>query len=308
MTAKDVWDLVKAAASGWVDDYAQSMGAALAYYTIFSIAPLLLIVISIAGLVFGDQAARGEVFSQLEGMLGAPGALAVQGLLESARKPTESVTATVFGVALLLIGATSVFGELQDALDRIWRAPDSAGQSGFWGLVRARLLSLVMVLGVGFLLMVSLVASAALAALRKWLDPALGDWATTASLIELGSSLLLITLVFAMIYKMVPRVRIDWKDVWIGAAATSLLFTAGKFLIGVYIGRSGIASGFGAAASLVAVLVWVYYSAQIFLLGAEFTWAYAHKFGSRRDPESAGPSAVLDPATPSPKLDSGAPR
>jgi len=308
MTAKDVWDLVKAAASGWVDDYAQSMGAALAYYTIFSIAPLLLIVISIAGLVFGDQAARGEVFSQLEGMLGASGALAVQGLLESARKPTESVTATIFGVALLLIGATSVFGELQDSLDRIWRAPDSAGQSGFWGLVRARLLSLVMVLGVGFLLMVSLVASAALAALRKWLDPALGDWATTASVIELASSLLLITLVFAMIYKMVPRVRIDWKDVWIGAAATSLLFTAGKFLIGVYIGRSGIASGFGAAASLVAVLVWVYYSAQIFLLGAEFTWAYAHKFGSRRDSESAGLSSVLDPATPSPKLDSGAAR
>ena len=308
MTVTDLWGLVKAAASGWVADYAPSMGAALAYYTMFSIAPLLLIVISIAGLVFGDQAARGEVFSQLEGMLGASGALAVQGLLESARKPTESVTATIFGVALLLIGATSVFGELQDALDRIWRAPDSAGQSGFWGLVRARLLSLVMVLGVGFLLMVSLVASAALAALRKWLDPALGDWATTASVIELASSLLLITLVFAMIYKMVPRVRIDWKDVWIGAAATSLLFTAGKFLIGVYIGRSGIASGFGAAASLVAVLVWVYYSAQIFLLGAEFTWAYAHKFGSRRDSESAGLSSVLDPATPSPKLDSGAAR
>jgi len=136
----------------------------------------------------------------------------------------------------------------------------------------------------------------------------LDEWATMASVIELGSSLLLITLVFAMIYKMVPRVRIDWKDVWIGAAATSLLFTAGKFLIGVYIGRSGIASGFGAAASLVAVLVWVYYSAQIFLLGAEFTWAYAHKFGSRRDSESAGLSSVLDPATPSPKLDSGAAR
>ena len=291
MTAKDVWDLVKAAASGWVDDYAQSMGAALAYYTIFSIAPLLLIVISIAGLVFGDQAARGEVFSQLEGMLGAPGALAVQGLLESARKPTESVTATIFGVALLLIGATSVFGELQDALDRIWRAPDSAGQSGFWGLVRARLLSLVMVLGVGFLLMVSLVASAALAALRKWWGPAFGDWAAAAGVIEFGSSFVVTTAVFAMIYKTMPRVRIDWKDVWIGAAATALLLMIGKVLIGLYIGSSGIASGFGAAASLVVVLVWVYYSAQIFLLGAEFTWAYAHKFGSYKDVVSASPSA-----------------
>ena len=305
MTVKDLWGLVKAAASGWVDDYAQSMGAALAYYTVFSIAPLLLIVISIAGLVFGDQAARGEIFSQLEGMLGAPGAVAVQGLLESVREPTESVTATVFGVVLLLIGATSVFSELQDALDRIWRAPVRAGQFGFWGLIRARLLSCGMILGIGFLLMVSLVASAALAALRKWWGPVVSDWAAAASIIELGSSFLVITVVFAMIYKIMPRVRIDWKDVWIGAAATSMLFTVGKFLIGVYIGRSGIASGFGAAASLVVVLVWVYYSAQIFLLGAEFTWVYAHKFGSRRDLASENPSAVLPPATPFPYVNKG---
>jgi membrane protein len=282
MTVKDLWDLVKAAASGWVDDYAQSMGAALAYYTMFSIAPLLLIVISIAGLVFGDQAARGEIFSQLEGMLGGPGALAVQGLLESVRKPTQSVTATMFGGAMLLIGATSVLGELQDALDRIWRAPVRAGQSGFWGLIRARLLSFGMILGIGFLLMVSLLASAALAALSKWWGPMFGGWATVASIIELGLSFLVITVVFAMIYKLIPRVHIDWKDVWVGATATSLLFTIGKFLIGVYIGRSGVASGFGAAASLIVVLVWVYYSAQIFLLGAEFTWAYAHRFGSRK--------------------------
>ena len=300
MTAKDLWGLVKAAASGWVDDYAQSMGAALAYYTMFSIAPLLLIVISIAGLVFGDQAARGEIFSQLEGMLGAPGALAVQGLLESVRKPTESVTATIFGVVVLLIGATSVFAELQDALDRIWQAPVRPGQSGLWRLIRARLLSFGLILGIGFLLMVSLLASAALAALRKWWDPMFGDWAAAANIIELASSFLMITLVFAMIYKMVPRVRIDWKDVWIGAAATSLMFTLGKFLIGVYIGRSGIDSGFGAAASLVVVLVWVYYSAQIFLLGAEFTWAYAHKFGSRRNLASENASAALRPATPIP--------
>ena len=295
MTVDNLWGVIKAAASGWVDDYAQSMGAALAYYTMFSIAPLLLIVISIAGLVFGDEAARGEIFSQLEGMLGAPGASAVQGLLESVREPTASVTATVFGAALLLIGATSVFVELQDALDRIWRAPVRVGQSGLWGLIRARLLSFGMILGIGFLLMVSLVASAALAALQRWSGPVFGDWAV-ASIVEVALSFLVFTVVFAMIYKTVPRVRIDWKDVWIGAATTSLLFTVGKVLIGVYIGSSGIASGFGAAASLVVVLVWVYYSAQIFLLGAEFTRAYAHKFGSRRNLPSEDAAAASSAA------------
>jgi len=304
MTVDDLWGVIKTAVSGWIDDYAQSMGAALAYYTMFSMAPLLLIVISIAGLVFGDEAARGEIFSQLEGMLGASGALAVQGLLESVRKPSESVTATVFGVVLLLIGATSVFGELQDALDRIWRAPVRAGQSGWWRLVQARLLSFGMILGIGFLLIVSLVASAALAALQKWWGPVFSDWAA-ASIIEVVLSFLVTTVAFAMIYKIVPRVRIHWKDVWIGAATTSLLFTVGKLLIGVYIGRSGIASGFGAAASLVVVLVWVYYSAQIFLLGAEFTRAYAHKFGSRRDLPSEDTAAAVCPAAPSANANNG---
>ena len=304
MTVDDLWGVIKTAVSGWIDDYAQSMGAALAYYTMFSMAPLLLIVISIAGLVFGDEAARGEIFSQLEGMLGASGALAVQGLLESVRKPSESVTATVFGVVLLLIGATSVFGELQDALDRIWRAPVRAGQSGWWRLVQARLLSFGMILGIGFLLIVSLVASAALAALQKWWGPVFSDWAA-ASIIEVVLSFLVTTVAFAMIYKVVPRVRIHWKDVWIGAATTSLLFTVGKLLIGVYIGRSGIASGFGAAASLVVVLVWVYYSAQIFLLGAEFTRAYAHKFGSRRNLPSEDTAAAVCPAAPSANANNG---
>ena len=304
MIVDDLWGVIKAAVSGWVDDYAQSMGAALAYYTMFSIAPLLLIVISIAGLVFGDEAARGEIVSQLEGMLGAPGALAVQGLLESVREPSESVTATIFGVVLLLIGATSVFGELQDALDRIWRAPVRAGRSGLWVLIRARLLSFGMILGIGFLLMVSLVASAALAALKKWWGPVFGDWAVASS-IEVALSFLVITVVFAMIYKIVPRVRIDWKDVWIGAATTSLLFTVGKFLIGVYIGRTAIASGFGAAASLVVVLVWVYYSAQIVLLGAEFTRAYAHKFGSRRNLPLEDASVAVSPAASSPNVNKG---
>jgi membrane protein len=293
MTAKDFWGLVKAAASGWVADYAQSMGAALAYYTMFSIAPLLLIVISMAGLFFGEEAARGEIFGKLQDLVGAQGALAVQGLLDSVREPAKSVTATVFATALLVIGATSVLGELQDALDRIWRVLAGTGQPGVRGLVRSRLLSVAMTLGIGSLLMISMVASTALAALRDWWDPVIAHWSAVASIVELGFSFLLVAVVFATIYKVIPRVRVDWSDVWIGAVVTSLLFTAGKFAFAAYIGTSGITSGFGAAASLVVVLVWVYYSAQLFLLGAEFTRAYAYAFGSHRGAASAHPSAAL---------------
>jgi len=279
---KDIADLLKSAAVNWVQDYAQSMGAALAFYTMFSIAPLLLIVIAVAGFAFGEEAARGEIYEQLGEMLGDQGALAVEGLLESVGKPGESALATFFGIVFLFIGATTVFAELQDAFDRIWRAPPRAGAAGLWNILRVRLLSFGMILGIGFLLMVSLVFSAAMAAMNAKWNPLFSGWATVAKSIELAISLLLATAVFAMIYKTMPRVRIDWKDVWVGAAVTSLLFLAGNFLIGLYIGRSSISSAFGAAASLVVVLLWVYYSAQIFLFGAEFTWAYCHKFGSRK--------------------------
>lgn len=294
MTLNHFWVLSKAAASSWVDDYAQSMGAALAYYTMFSVAPLLLIVISIAGLVFGVEAARGEIVGQLQGLMGHQGAQAVQGLLESVNKPAKSVTATVIGLILLLIGATSVFAELQDAFDRIWRAP-KRNKGGIWSLLRARLLSFGMIMGIGFLLMVSLVVSAALAALGKLWGPLFADWAVLASLMNVAFGFAFTTTVFAMIYKIMPRVRVDWADVWIGAVVTALLFTAGKFLIGLYIGRSGVTSGFGAAGSLVVLLLWVYCSAQIFLLGAEFTWAYSMTFGSRK----AQPVPVAAPAVPS---------
>ena len=282
MTLNNFWILSKAAASSWVDDFAQSMGAALAYYTLFSIAPLLLIVISIAGLIFGVQAARGEIVGQLQGLMGPQGAAAVQGLLESVSKPSESITATLVGVILLMIGATSVFSELQDALDRIWRAP-KRHKSGIWSLLRTRLLSFGMMMGIGFLLMVSLVVSAALAALGKWWGPLFADWKILAHLINFLLSFAFTTTMFAMIYKIMPRVEVDWADVWIGAVVTALLFTIGKFLIGLYIGKSGLTSGFGAAGSLVVMLVWVYYSAQIFLMGAEFTWAFAVTFGSHKE-------------------------
>ncbi len=281
-TLKQIWALIKAAADSWVDDYAPSMGAALSYYTLFSIAPLLLIVISIAGLVFGEDAARGEIFGQLNGFMGSEAAAAVQGLLESVNKPTEGKIGTVIGVILVLIGATTVFGELQDAMDRIWRAPARHQSNGLWALLRARLLSFGMILSIGFLLMVSLVMEAMLSAFSRWWSPFFSGWDTVAQSINLLASFSLTMLAFAMIYKIMPRVKIDWRDVWIGAGVTALLFTVGKFLIGLYIGKSGVVSGFGAAGSIVIVLIWVYYSAQIFLIGAEFTWVYAHIFGSRR--------------------------
>jgi membrane protein len=286
--------LFRDAALNWVKDHAQSMGAALAFYTIFSVAPLLLIVIAIAGFVFGEEAARGEIYGQLVELLGATGAAAVQELLESVSQRSQSVSAAVVGTIVLFIGATSVFAELQDALDRIWRAPQRSRHGGLWRLVRGRLLSFGMILGIGFLLIVSLAFSAALSALSKWWDPESRSWVTFTGLSEPGLSLVLVTVVFAMIYKTMPRASIAWRDVWVGAAVTSALFVAGKALIGLYIGRSGISSVFGAAASLIVVMLWVYYSAQIFLFGAEFTWAYAHRYGSRRPPAGAPPLGTCD--------------
>ena len=283
-----LYALCRQAVSAWVDDYAPSMGAALAYYTLFSVAPLLLIVISIAGLVFGPDATRGHIFAELRDLMGDEGAAAVQALLQSVNKPAQGVLGTIVGVVLLGVGAISVFGELQNALDRIWRAPGRAGSGGLWALVRARLLSFGLVLGVGFLLIISLIASAAVAAVGKFSAPMFGASAVLAEGLNLVVSFALVTVTFAMIYKIIPRVRIGWRDVWIGAAVTALLFAIGKSLIGLYLGRSTFASGFGAAGSLVVLLVWMYYSAQIFLFGAEFTWVYAHAHGSRANVGAEG--------------------
>jgi len=277
------WRLLRDAAVSWVDDYAPSMGAALAFYTLFSLAPLLLIVISVAGLVFGEQAARGEIMAQLSGLVGPQSARTVESILEELNRPGSGVTGTLVGVLVLLIGATTVFGELRDAMDRIWRAPARPPGGGLLNLLKTRLLSLGLVLGIGFLLMVSLVVSAALAALSKWWAPWFGDVAVLAHLLDWIVSFGLIASIFAMIYKWVPRVRLAWRDVWIGATLTALLFIIGKTLIGLYIGRSGVASPFGAAASLVVLLLWVYFSAQIFLLGVELTWVYAQRHGSLKD-------------------------
>ena len=288
-----LWTLLRQSVAAWSADRASSMGAALSYYTLFSIAPLLLIVIAVAGLVFGEAAARGEIMLQLQGLLGADGARAVEALLKSVNRPAQGVFATIAGIVALLLGATGVFGELQNDLDRIWRAPVARQESGLMTLLRTRLLAFGLVLGFAFLLIVSLVVSAVLSALGNWWAPFFGAWEAVAQGVNLAVGFALMTVLFAMIYKLMPRVSIGWRDVWVGAAATSVLFSIGKLLIGLYIGRSGVTSAFGAAGSLVLVMVWVYYSSQIFLLGAEFTWVYAHLHGSRRGQTPASKADAL---------------
>lgn len=289
-----IWGLIKKAIVAWVDDYAPSMGAALAYYTLFSLAPLLIIAIAVAGLVFGQQAAQGEIVGQIQGVIGREGAIAVQGLLQSASDPARSIFLTVIGIVTLVIGATTLFGELQSDLDRIWRVPPPAKRNGLWIVLRSRLLSFGLVLGLGFLLLVSLVVSAAIAALGKWWDGAFEGWEALLQALNFGVSFAFSTLLFASIYKFMPRARIAWRDVWVGAAVTTFLFEIGKVLIGLYLGKTSVASGFGAAGSLVVLLVWVYFAAQIFLLGAEFTWVYSHEYGSQR-PRAGHESATVVP-------------
>ena len=290
------WQLIEAAVSAWVDDYAPSMGAALSYYTLFSLAPLLIIVIAVAGMVFGQDAAQGEIVAQLRGIMGDEGARAVEGLLKTVREPAKGVVATLAGIAILLLGATAIFGELQSALDRIWRVP-ALKKSGLWRLLRTRALSF----GLGFLLVVSLVASAALAALGKWWGAWFEGWGVVLEILNFVISFGIFTLLFATIYKVMPRARISWRDVWTGGAVTALLFTVGKVLIGLYLGKSSLASGFGAAGSFVVLLAWVYYSAQIFLLGAEYTWVYANRHGSRVQQAAPGEA----PAVPTRSAEQG---
>jgi membrane protein len=292
VNGRALWQLIHSSVNAWVEDYAQSMGAALSFYTVFSIAPVLLIAIAVAGLVFDTQAAQRAVASELTGLMGREGAAAVEALLKSAHSPKGSLISTLVGAVVLLIGASAVFGELQDALNRIWRAP-MPRPPGLLRLIIERMLSFGMILGVGFLLIVSLVLSAAITAFGEWWGSAFAYQAFVLEAINFVLSFGLITMAFALIYKLIPRVSVQWRDVWIGSAVTALLFTLGKSLIGIYLGKAGVASAFGAAGSLIILLLWVYYSAQIFLLGAEFTWVYAHMFGSHRQRPEPAPAAAI---------------
>ena len=298
MKLQHFYQLAKKSVMAWIDDYAPSMGAAISYYTVFSIAPLMIIVIAVAGFVWGREAVQGEIVGQLSGLIGQEGAQGIQALIESANQPTQGLVATAISIVVLIIGATTVFAELQSSMDRIWRAPKAPVQaSGIWAIVRSRLLSLGFILGLGFLLLVSLVSSAGLAAVGTWASGLLPGWEKLLFLINIVSSVGIATVLFAMIFKVMPQVKVGWRDVWTGAFVTAVLFEVGKWLISLYIGKSSVTSSFAAAGSLVVLLVWVYYSAQIFLLGAEFTWVYANEHGSLAGSNKPGPAAV--PAEPS---------
>jgi membrane protein len=300
------YQLAKKSVNAWLDDYAPSMGAAISYYTVFSIAPLLIIVIAVAGFVWGREAVQGQILTQLNGLIGHDGASGVQALIESANKPVKGVVATIISVAVLVVGATTVFAELQSALDRVWDVPAAQKASGIWATLRARLLSLGFILGLGFLLAVSLVISAGVAAFGGWATGLFPGWEVLLQVINTLVSLGISTVLFAMIFKLMPQASVSWRDVWVGAIVTAVLFEVGKALIGLYIGKSSVTSSFAAAGSLVVLLVWVYYSAQIFLLGAEFTWVFAHDHGSRKhlvEPASGAkpnPPVTVD-ATGAPK-------
>ena len=263
------------AAKSWSTDYAPSMGAAISYYTVFSLAPLLVIVIAIAGAVFGREAVQGLISAQLAGLVGASGAKMVEGLVAAASDTNRGLVAGLISVVVLVLGATSVFTELQSALDRIWKVPESKKPSGIWGLLRERLLSFGLILGVAFLLMVSLVVSAGLAAFGAWTGGLMPGWEVLLQLLNTVVSLGILTVLFALIYRFMPSTTVGWRDVWVGAFVTAVLFEVGKLAIGLYIGKSHMSESFQAAGALVVLLAWVYYAAQIFLLGAEFTKVYS---------------------------------
>ncbi len=275
MRLKDGVRLLKGTFAEWKEDNVPVLAAALAYYTVFSLAPLLIIAIAIAGAVFGEEAARGELVRQIQGLVGKEGAEAVQAMIENADKPNSGgAIATIIGVILLMLGASGVFGQLQSALNTIWEVKPKPGQ-GIRSFLVSRFLSFAMVLVIGFLLLVSLVLSSVLAAVSYFFNTLAPGLPMLGQVINFLISFGVITVLFAAIYKFLPDVEIPWKNLWIGAAVTAVLFNIGKLAIGLYLGNSSVGSAYGAAGSLVVVLIWVFYSAQILLIGAEFTQVYS---------------------------------
>jgi membrane protein len=269
--------------SVWSEGSATTMGAAVAFYTIFAIAPLFILVLALAGFFFGQEAAQHELFGQLSNLVGRKGGEAIQSVLASANRPRANTLATSVALVFLFIGASGVFIQLQDSLNAIWNVQLKPG-GGLRHLIKSRLLSFAMLLGIGFLLLVSLILSAALSAAGKFMSGILPAQEIIWNIVNFIVSLGLVTLLFAMIFKILPDMKIAWHDVWIGAFITALLFDLGKFLLGFYLGRSTVASAYGAAGSLVVVLLWVYYSVQILLFGAAFTRIWATKYGKHIKP------------------------
>jgi membrane protein len=274
---RKIGSLFKETFAAWQADKASRLAAALAYYAVFSLAPLLILAIALTGLIFGDEAAQNQVAEALDDAVGPEVAQVIQGAIANASEPSSGILASIIGLGALLLGASGFFGALQDALNTIWDVTPETG-GGIKGLIKNRLLQFLMVLLLGFLLLLSLVASVVVSAVINFLQ--LGSFLQYINLIV---SFALITLLFALVYKVLPDIEISWRDVWVGAAVTSLLFTIGKLLIGLYLGSSAVGSAYGAAGSLIVLLVWIYYSAQVFLMGAEFTKVYTQQFGSREE-------------------------
>jgi membrane protein len=300
MKFQDFKYLITQSFKEWSEDKASRLAASLAYYTIFSIPPLLIIILAITGQVFDDAQAR--ITAEINSFIGETGGEAIVAILENASEPTDTILATIISVAVLFLGASGVFGQLQDALNTIWEV-QADPKRGFLGTIKDRFFSFTMVLGTGFLLLVSLIISASLAALSEFVTGIIPEAIILASIINFIVSFAIITLLFALIYKVVPDVAIGWKDVWIGAVVTTALFTLGKWAIIFYLERSAPASTYGAAGSLIIILLWVYYSAQILFLGAEFTQVYANRYGSHLVPERG---AV--PLTETARMQQGIPR
>jgi membrane protein len=304
-----LWNLLKDTFTAWSNDKVPRHGAALAYYTVLSLVPLLVVIITMIGVIFGRDAAQGYIVEQIASLVGPQSAEAIKQMIQQANQPTTGIVATLVAAVTLLAGASGVFAQLQDSLNSVWGVQPKEG-GGLWGLLRDRFMSLATLLGTGFLLLVSLVLSAALAAAGKWF----GGWLPGPEFVlqglEFFISLVVITGLFALMFKVLPDAHVAWMDVWVGAALTAVLFTIGKFAIGLYLGKSDVGSAYGAAGSLVIMLVWVYYSAQILLFGAEFTQVYANSLGSRITPSdnavAADPKKAQETGASSAHLPHGA--
>jgi membrane protein len=294
LTLKGFLTLFIAAYNAWNEDNAWRMGAALSYFAIFSLTPILIISIAISGLVFGDAAAKGQIFFKIQGIIGPGGAKFTQNMIASAGHSQSGILATIFGVLLLIIGASGAFVQLRGALNTIFhlrQKPQTTIKEYIW----ARLWSFVIILGIGLLLFALLLSSALISAFGEIINVQVTGLGSTMRIIELIASFVIITVLFALIFKILPEAIIRWRDVWIGAIITSLLFTAGKFLIGLYLGKTNISSTFGAAGSLVIIMLWTFYSSLIILYGAEFTRFYTERFGGKIKPKSIAEKVVTNP-------------
>jgi membrane protein len=278
MSLSDSWATIKETANDWLEDDASRLAASLAYYSLLSLAPLLVIIVAIAGFFFGADAARGRIAGELATVVGAEPAAGIQSVLASAHSPSRGIVSMAVGIVTLFVGASGVFGELQSSLNQIWGVKPKPGR-GIWGELRSRFLSFTMVLGVAFLLLISLVISSLLSAIGTRFSQALPGGEALWQVVNFAFSLGSITALFALIFKYIPDAEIKWRDVWLGAVATAGLFTVGKVLLGLYLGKAAVGSSYGAAGSLIALVVWVYYAAQILFLGAEFTSVQARRNG-----------------------------